>query len=50
MLKSALRLWIHHRTMPVGPASGAPVRGARTVLDAAPVDAGSSRRLDVDAA
>ena len=23
MLKSALRLWIHHRTMPVGPAAGA---------------------------
>jgi hypothetical protein len=47
MLKSALRLWIHHRTMPVGPASGAPVRGAETVRDVAPDDLG---RLDVDAA
>jgi glycosyltransferase involved in cell wall biosynthesis len=25
MLKSALRLWMHHRTMPVSPASAAPV-------------------------
>jgi hypothetical protein len=50
MLKSALRLWIHHRTMPVDPAAGAPVRGAGTVPDAAPIDAGSLERLDVDAA
>jgi len=50
MLKSALRLWIHHRTMPVDPAAGAPVRGTGTVLGAAPVDSGSSDRLDVDAA
>ncbi len=50
MLKSALRLWIHHRTMPVGPASGAPARGAATVLDTAPTDAGSLGRLDVHAA
>jgi hypothetical protein len=50
MLKSALRLWIHHRTMPVGPASGAPARGAARVLDTAPTDAGSLGRLDVHAA
>ena len=50
MLKSALRLWIHHRTMPVGPASGAPVRGTGAVLEAAPTDAGSLGHLDVDAA
>jgi hypothetical protein len=50
MLKSTLRLWIHHRTMPVVPASGVPVRGARTVLEAALVDAGSPEQLDVHAA
>ncbi len=40
MLKSALRLWIHHRTMPVGPASGgAPIPGDQPVLAALRVDA-----------
>jgi dolichol-phosphate mannosyltransferase len=32
MLKSALRLWVHHRTMPVGPASGT-TRSAATRAD-----------------
>jgi glycosyltransferase involved in cell wall biosynthesis len=50
MLKSALRLWIHHRTMPVGPASGVPVRGAGTALGSAPADAGSPERVDIHAA
>ena len=48
MLKSALRLWIHHRTMPVGPASGATPL-ARTTTGWSTARRGH-RPIDADAA
>jgi len=47
MLKSALRLWVHHRTLPVGPAAATPPSGSAGV---AALPAPSSRAIDSHAA
>jgi glycosyltransferase involved in cell wall biosynthesis len=47
MLKSAVRLWIHHRTMPVGPASAARLPAAAVATAGAPT---ALRSIDADAA
>ncbi len=50
MLKSALRLWIHHRTMPVGPnAAGAPAAAEAASLRPSG-DGRGSRAIAADAA
>ena len=48
MLKSALRLWIHHRTMPVEPAAGAPAVTDGPALGVG--DASGSPAIDAHAA
>jgi len=48
MLKSALRLWVHHRTLPVGPAAGSTPE-PREAASVADLDA-VVRRVEADAA